>query len=555
MDQSEEINKFQNLVIINPEDNSNKKSEKSQEESQSKKKKGCHFPTAYTILLVIEIVVFILLFIIPKGKFDTLEYSEDGKFIIKSLNKPPNLTEAKKEVLYEYKIKIPIENFINGYIKKPISIPGTYQRLENETTGFFKLFTFPIFGLIQSANISFLLFIIGGVINILVEMNALSAGMTALSQIMKGKEFLLIVLVFVIISICGTTFGMAEEIFAFYPILMPIFLKSGLDGMISMASLYMGYIIGNMFSTINAFTVVLGSYSAGINFIDEIIFRVIAFVIGDLITILYLFYYYRRVKFDEKKSITYDIKKDLEDKFLKEDINDEEKNNDNEENPLLQKKNENKDEFLCKQKIALIIFAAGFVIMVVGVIVLDWWFEEMTAVFLCIAIILIFLSGKGEEEGIRSFMRGGGDFFGVAIIIGIGRGINITLDEGKISDTILNFLSGAVSNLPKVIFAIIMLIIYMLIGFFIQSATGLAVLSLPVLAPLADNVGCPRAVVVNAYMFGKCLVGFITPTGLCLIALQIVNIKFNYWFKFIFPFMAIIFLYLLILIMINSMFF
>lgn len=76
--------------------------------------------------------------------------------------------------------------------------------------------------------------------------------------------------------------------------------------------------------------------------------------------------------------------------------------------------------------------------MIVGVILLDWWFEEITAVFFCIAIILIFLSGKGEEEGIKAFMKGGGDFFSVAIIIGIGKGINITLDEGKISDTILN---------------------------------------------------------------------------------------------------------------------
>ena len=257
----------------------------------------------------------------------------------------------------------------------------------------------------------------GGVINILVEMNALSAGMAALSRIMKGKEFLLVVLVFVIISICGTTFGMAEEIFAFYPILMPIFLKSGLDGMISFAPLYMGSMMGNMFSTVNAFTVVLGSYSAGINFIDEIVFRVIAFIIGDLITIAYLFYYYRKVKLDEKKSITYNIKKDLEDKFLKEDKEDEEKNNDSEEKPLLQKKKENKNEFLCKQKIALIIFASGFALMIVGVILIDWWFEEITAVFFCIAIILIFLSGKGEEEGIKAFMKGGGDFFSVAIII------------------------------------------------------------------------------------------------------------------------------------------
>lgn len=324
MDEKEEISKFQNFDIINPGDNSSQKSEKSQEENESQKKKGCHFPTAYTILLVIEIIVFILLYIIPKGKFDTLEYSDDGKFIIRSPNKLPNSTETKKEVLDEYKINIPLENFVNGYIKKPISIPGTYQRLENETTGFFKLFTFPIFGLIQSANISFFLFILGGVINILVEMNALSAGMAALSRIMNGKEFLLVVLVFVIIYICGTTFGMAEEIFAFYPILMPIFLKSGLDGMISFAPLWVS-MMGNMFSTVNVFTVVLGSYSAGINFIDEIVFRVIAFIIGDLITIAYLFYYYRKVKLDEKKSITYNIKKDLEDKFLKEDKDDEEK--------------------------------------------------------------------------------------------------------------------------------------------------------------------------------------------------------------------------------------
>lgn len=71
----------------------------------------------------------------------------------------------------------------------------------------------------------------------------------------------------------------------------------------------MGSMIGNMFSTVNAFTVILGSYSAGINFIDEIVFRVIAFIIGDLITIAYLFYYYRKVKLDEKNQSLITLKK------------------------------------------------------------------------------------------------------------------------------------------------------------------------------------------------------------------------------------------------------
>ena len=152
----------------------------------------------------------------------------------------------------------------------------------------------------------------------LTEMNALSAGMSALSRITKGKEFLLIILVFFIISLCGTTFGMAEECLAFYPILIPIFLKNGLDGMLSAMSLYSGSSIGTMFSTVNAFAVVIASYSAGITFSDGNVVRVIGLIIGDILTCGYFYLYHRRVQIDETRSICYDLKKKLEEKFLKE---------------------------------------------------------------------------------------------------------------------------------------------------------------------------------------------------------------------------------------------
>ena len=345
--------------------------------------------------------------------------------------------------------------------------------------------------------------IIGGIINILIEMNALSAGMEALSRVTKGREFLLAILGFILISIGGSTFGMCEEILLFFPILMPIFLKNGLDGILAMAPLYLGSLVGNMFSTINAFQAVLGSYSAGINFIEGLKFRTINFVIGDIITIIYFYFYYRRIRRDETKSITYDIRKDLEDKYLKEEKADEEKGNDeNEDIPLLKKpKQEKKNEFTCLQIIALLIFLSGFIMVVVGVLFLDWWFEHMASFFFLIAIILIILLQKGEQKGIEVFTKGLGDFAGVALIIGISRGINITLEEGKISDTILYSLSNLIDGLPKIIFAILMLLIFIFLGFFIQSVTGLAVLSLPVLAPLADQIECSRTVVVNAYIF------------------------------------------------------
>ena len=235
-------------------------------------KKGCKFPTAYTILLIIELIFFILTYIIPTGKYDKLEYSQSrNKFIRKSPNKPDEFLNATQQVLDELGIKIQIDNFLKGYIKNEISIPNTYQKIEGENSNIFKVFVYPISGLIESSGICFFLFVIGGNINLLLEMNALSAGISALGRITKGREFILLILIFVIISIGGTTYGLAEEILAFFPILMPIFLKSGFDIILGMSPLIFGSMIGSMFSTINAFSVVIASYASGVNFTDGLI--------------------------------------------------------------------------------------------------------------------------------------------------------------------------------------------------------------------------------------------------------------------------------------------
>ena len=357
---------------------------------------------------------------------------------------------------------------------------------------------------------------------------------------------------------------MFEEIISFYPILIPIFLKSGFDGILSMASLYLGAAIGNIFCTICATSVVLASITAGINFIDGIILRIIGLILGLIITILYLYFYYKRVQKDETKSIVYEIRQKLLDKYLKSKNDEEEKKEKkekdkiiSEENPLKENKNENINnleninEFTCIQKISLIIFFSGFIALILGVLLLSWSILEMATIFLVMAIIFMFLVNKGEKIAIDAFIKGAGEFVGVTMIIGIARGINLTLENEKISDTILEAMSNLVDGLPKVIFAILMLIIYIILGFFIQSQSGLAVLSMPPFAPLADKINCKREVVVNTYMFGQGIVGLIAPTGMILIISQLVGIEFKYWLKFIWPYMLILFVYCIILIIID----
>ena len=143
----------------------------------------------------------------------------------------------------------------------------------------------------------------------------------------------------------------------------------------------------------------------------------------------------------------------------------------------------------------------------------------------------MFLLRKGEQKGIEVFTKGAGDFAGVIIIIGLARGINLTLEQGLIQDTLLYGLSSLVKGMPKVVFSMIMFFIFIILGLFIQSSSGLAVLSMPVFAPLADEVDINRSVIINAYMFGQNYIQIIAPSGLILIVLQLVGLKFNHWIK------------------------
>ena len=293
-----EENSKQEFDILDPSSlpiNDNEEKEKENE----KKKKSFKFPSAYSIILIVQIIVFFLTFIIPKGKYATIFYGNGG-LIYTYPNQNQEILPATQETLKKLKLSIDIDNFKNGNIKKAIAIPGTYEKIKGHKTKFFDLFLNPVLGMIDSADIAFFLMILGGNINVLIEMKALKNGLQNLAKILKGRGFILLCIIQALVSIGGTTFGMAEECLAFYPILTPIFLKNGLDGMLSAMPMYSGSAIGTMFSTVNAFAVVIASYSAGINFTDGIWFRLIGLILADALTCGYLYLYYRKIKLDEK---------------------------------------------------------------------------------------------------------------------------------------------------------------------------------------------------------------------------------------------------------------
>ena len=472
------------------------------------------FPSAQTILLVIAAFVAILTWIIPSGKYDSLLYNKsDNTFIIESKGNKTSVP-ANQKSLDQLNIKIPLENFTNGAIYKPISIPDTYEKVDANPQGFFEFVKSPIKGIIEASDVIFLVLFIGGLIGIMNLTGAFDAGIAWMSDVLKGREYILIILTTTLVALGGTTFGFAEETLAFIPILIPVFIAAKYDAMVGIACVFLGSSVGTMCSTTNPFSTIIASDAAGINWTTGLYERMIMFCICTTISILYILRYAKRVKNDETKSIIFDQKEAMEKLFGG-------------------KKDNAFVELTAKLRIIIFIFTASFILMVIGVSMLDWWFTEMASVFLVGAILIGIIAKINESDFVNAFSKGAGELLGVAFIIGIARGVSILMKDGAISDTVLYNTSALTEGMDKGIFANALFFIYNGLSFFIPSSSGMAVLTMPIMSPLADTIGIGRETIVNSYMYGMGLFAFINPTGLILATLGIVKIGFDKWLKFV----------------------
>lgn len=487
------------------------------------KKKKFSFPSAFTVLFIVLALSCVLTFVVPAGSYAELQYDAAGTGANEfTLTQPTGETEilpATQETLNNLGVNAPLEKFTNGDIYKPIGVPGTYEKVDANPQGVMEYILSLVNGVYDSVDIILFVLIIGGLIGILDYSGAFNAGIAALSRVTKGKEYILIVFVTILIALGGTTFGLAEETIALYPILVPVFLAAKYDALVCISAIYMGSSIGTMMSTVNPFSVVIASNAAGINFTEGMAFRMTGLILGTAITIVYILRYANKIKKDPTLSLIYEDREHIAAKFEHSG-----------EAPAL----------TFRYKLALIIFLSLFVIMVVGVSKLGWWFGEMTALFLVGSIVLGILLGIPEKMFVEKFIGGAGDLIGVGLIIGVARAVNLVLDEGMVSDSILYGLSSVVEGMNPSMFIILMLFVFVILGFFINSSSGLAVLSIPIIAPLADAVGLPRDVIISAYIFGLGMISFITPTGLILATLNMIDVTYDKWLKFVMPLMGIL---------------
>ncbi len=479
------------------------------------------FPGPITILMGVIIIAAISTWLLPAGQYNKLSVNGNSFTMLTDSNEVS--LPLTQKTLDSLGIHIEVEKFINGDIRKSVSVPGTYTRQEKNRQGFIEILQAPIKGIIDSIDIILFVLIIGGFMFVFNESGAMIKGISWLTHTMKGREPLLIIILTAVFSFLAASYGMAEEALVFYPILVPLFLAAGYDLLVPLAIIFGGTSLGCIASFTNPFSVIIASNAAGINWMDGLTERLLLWVVITVVLIWFILRYAARIKKNPASSFVSQIDGEVKPAFAV-DVNTENTA------PALS----------LKTKLLLLIYILTFLTMIGGVVFLGWWTLEMSALFLGSSILIAVITRMNEKIFSREFIKGAESLLSVAFIIGVARGVTIVLNEGHVSDSILYFTANLVQGMEPAFFILLLMVFYIVFSLFIQSSSGMAVLTMPIIGALAIIVNIPGREIVNAYMFGMCLMSFLAPTGLILPSLAMVNISLKTWFKFIMPLLVIL---------------
>lgn len=478
------------------------------------------FPGPIPILMVVIILAAIGTWLLPAGQYNKMSVTGNNFTMVTDTNEIA--LPLTQKTLDSLGIMIKVEKFIAGDIRKPVSVPNTFTKQQRNPQGFINILQAPIKGILDSIDIILFILVIGGFMFVFNETGAMVKGITWLAHTMRGREHWLIIILTTIFSFFAGSYGMGEEALVFYPILVPLFIAAGYDLLVPLAIIFGGTSIGALPAFSNPFSTIIASNAAGINWMDGLTERLLIWVIVTALMIWYILRYAKKIKNNPTSSLVYKIDGVVKPPY---EVN------------ISSEKETPKLEW--KTKLLLFIYIATFLTMIAGVVFLDWWTTEMSTLFLGSSILIGIIHRMKEKVFISEFIKGSESLLSVAFIVGVARGVTIVLNEGHVSDAILYYTANMVQGIQPAFFILILLLFYIIFSIFIQSTSGMAVLTMPIIGALAILVNVPGREIVNSYMYGMCLMSFLAPTGLVLPSLAMVNISLKTWFKFIMPLLLV----------------
>lgn len=419
----------------------------------------------------------------------------------------------------------------------------------------------PINGLNNAIDIVIFVIFIGGFLGIVTATGALDAGVASIVKKLKGKELVLIPVLMVIFSLGGTSYGMAEESIAFYALITTTMMVAGFDPLVAVGTILLGAGSGVLGSTVNPFLVgasidALKGVGVEANQGIVIAIGVALWLVSISISIFFVMSYAKKVHADQSNSL---LSKTEWDEAKATHLNDN---------------SQEEIEFTGRRKIVLGLFFLAFIVMVVSVIpwtefginvfgntsfltgksLGNWWFGELSIWFGLLAVIIGLIYGMKEKEIVDTFMVGASDMIGVALVLGISRGVSVIMSNSGLDSYLLSQASGILSNVSSLVFVNISYIIFIGLSFLVPSTSGLASISMPIFGPLTKELGFSPELMIAVFSAGSGIVNLVTPTsGVVMGGLAIAKVDYSTWLRFVWKVLLSIFIASIVVLSVGMM--
>ncbi|MCH2023318.1 MAG: AbgT family transporter [Saprospiraceae bacterium] len=400
-------------------------------------------------------------------------------------------------------------------------VPGSYQIIEATPVGLLDMFKAIPLGFKSAVEIIFIVLAGGIMFGIMEQSKAIENSVGTLVKRMGiSKKYLIVVILTFVYGFLGVAVGYENNI-ALVPIAAVLSLALGGDLVLAAGISVGAMTVGFGLSPINPYTVGTGQKIAELPLFSGALLRSVLCLSALCIMAYYNVRYFKKICENPESGLGHGLK---------------------EEGLSLNKPIEEYN-MTVNNWLVLLIFILGLTVSLYGVFNLNWYINELSAIFLMIALACGIISKMNATKMSETLLDSVAIAAPGAFMVGYATSIKVLMEMGNIGDTLSFHLSEILQGLPLYAAAISMSISQSVLNFFIPSGSGQALASLPVMIPLGEVLGLTRQTTILAYQIGDGITNLINPALGGLIAmLSMCRVPLDRWIRFIFPLAAILLL-------------
>ena len=453
-----------------------------------------HFPHTFVLIFLIAALTAIMANIVPAGQYDRVLNEATGRTVVEP-----------SSFHYVEKIGCSITDFFRAF-------PQAFQ---------------------ESAQIMFFIAFAYFFVRMLLKNGTFDA-LVGWSLRKVGHNIRLIIPVCMLLfGLMGSTIGLFEETYGMIPVFMAIAIAMGFDGVVGSSIVYIAVAIGFAAATLNPFTVGVAMPIAEVAYpTSGMGFRILCFAIFMLTGIIYVWRYASRIQADPTRSVLYGEPNSFDGMVGSKE-------------ELMAKR------FNTRQIISCVIFIVTIGVLIWGTMpARGWYIDEIATLFLVSGLVTALVSGFNGNDIAQCFIDSFKEMAYGMLVVGLSRSVQVIMNNAMITDTVVHALANGLQHFTGVLSALGMLFAQNIINFFIPSGSGQAIVTMPILTPLADLVGVSRETAVLAFQFGDGFSNIFWPTSVFTMC-GIMQVPINKWYRYVTPLFLILFAEQIVLIILS----